>query len=150
MNVWFCHFFTILATLGKKCFVPGKILLREKIFDFHLFVLKYISKHSESIPTKKILTKNFWFGYFSLLSHYQQKWLTPRKIFWNGKKFSFRDFRFFLGKIGLCDTFLAPQVPKIFRNFAILVKKCPILWKLKILLHHHTWNDKKVGKHFSI
>ena len=43
----------------------------------------------------------------------------------------------FLGKIGFSDQFLALQEPKILRNFGILVKNRPILWKLKILLHNH-------------
>ena len=33
----------------------------------------------------------------------------------------------FLGKIGISDTFLSPQAPKILRNFGILVKNRPIL-----------------------
>ena len=43
----------------------------------------------------------------------------------------------FLGIIGLSDTFLAPQEPKILKNFGILAKNHPNLWKLKILLHNY-------------
>ena len=35
----------------KKC--PNKNFTREKTFDFEIFGLKYVLKHSESIPTKK-------------------------------------------------------------------------------------------------
>ena len=47
----------------------------------------------------------------------------------NGKKWKIN------GKTGLTDTFLAPQVSKILRNFRILAKSHLVLWKLKILLH---------------
>ena len=42
-----------------------------------------------------------------------------------------------LGKIVFSDHFLAPQAPKILRNFSILVKNRPTLRKLKILLHNY-------------
>ena len=45
--------------------VPGNILLREKIIDSEIFILKYVSKHSESIPTKKNFSaKIFWVCHF--------------------------------------------------------------------------------------
>ena len=57
-----CHFFTILA---KKWLSPRKNFVMEKIFDCVILVLKYVSKHSDSIPTKNILTtENFWLCHF--------------------------------------------------------------------------------------
>ena len=44
-----------------------KNFVRGKIFDFEIFVLKYVSKHSESIPTKKNFRPKFFdFAIFSL------------------------------------------------------------------------------------
>ena len=39
--------------------VPRKIIVIGKNLDFEIFVLKYVSKHSESFPTKKTSTKIF-------------------------------------------------------------------------------------------
>ena len=84
---WLRQFFTILVEIRQS---PRKKNLQEKNFD-EIFGLKYVLKHSESIPTKKIVsTNNFWLGhFFTVLA---KKWLSPRKIF-NGKNFRFRDFR---------------------------------------------------------
>ena len=62
---WICHFFTILAILAEKNRVPRKKFYRGKIFDFEIFRLKYVSNHSESIPTKRFLfDKFFWLSHF--------------------------------------------------------------------------------------
>ena len=41
-----------MVILAKKTKSDEKNFTREKIFDFEIFVLKYVSKHSEAIPTK--------------------------------------------------------------------------------------------------
>ena len=64
-NNFECHFSTILVILGEKRLSPRKKNLRwKKIFDFVVFVLRYVSKHSESNPTKKIFDQNFWLRHF--------------------------------------------------------------------------------------
>ena len=64
---WLCHFFTILVILAEKTKSHEKNFTREKIFDFEIFVLKYVSNHSESIPTKKFFRPKFFtFVIFSL------------------------------------------------------------------------------------
>ena len=50
---WLSHFFTILVILAEKTKPHEKILHGKKIFDFDIFVLIYVSKHSESISTQK-------------------------------------------------------------------------------------------------
>ena len=64
----------------------------EKIFEIEIFVLKYVLVHSESIPTKKILTKIFFLcHFFDLWLHFSKKWLCQVIM---GKNFRNRDFRF--------------------------------------------------------
>ena len=46
--------FSLFWPFGRKTTKSHKKIAREKIFDFEIFVLKYVSKHSESIRTKKI------------------------------------------------------------------------------------------------
>ena len=41
------------AMSQKKCFQ------REEIFKIEIFILKYVFNHSESIPNKKMFSKNF-------------------------------------------------------------------------------------------
>ena len=83
-------FFTILA---KKRLSPGKKFVMGKIFDFEIFILKYVSKHSESFPTKKTSTKIFWLCHFyTILVILGKKWLSPTEKFCNGKKFDFEIF----------------------------------------------------------
>ena len=87
-----CHFFIILVILAeKKNKVPRKNFTREKIFDFEIFVLKYVSRHPESIRTKKnFSTIIFWLcDFFTILA---KKWLSPRKNFVVGKIFDFEIF----------------------------------------------------------
>ena len=64
--------------------------------DFEIFVLKYVSNYSESIPTKKIFsTKIFWLcHFFTILVILAEKRLSPTKKILHGKNFRFRDFRF--------------------------------------------------------
>ena len=50
-------FFYYFGHFGQKMTKSHeKILLWEKNFDFEIFVLRYVSKHSESFPTQK----HFW------------------------------------------------------------------------------------------
>ena len=81
--------------MAEKNKVQRKKFYTEKIFDFEIFVLKYVSKHSESIPTKKIFRPKFFdlviFHYFG---HFGRKKQSPMKKFYMGKIFRFRDFRF--------------------------------------------------------
>ena len=51
-------FFDYFGHLGKKWLSPWKN------FDFQIFLLKYVSKHTESISTKNISTKIFWLCHF--------------------------------------------------------------------------------------
>ena len=61
---WLSHFFTFLVILAEKNKVQRRKFYTGKIFDFEIFALKYVSKHSESIPTKKIFDQNFWLCHF--------------------------------------------------------------------------------------
>ena len=81
------NYFWQKMTKSKKNFVMGKS------FDYAIFVLKYVSKHSESIPTqKKFSTKIFRLcHFFTILA---KKRLSQRKNIVCGKNFRFRDFRF--------------------------------------------------------
>ena len=49
----FLDFVIVSQFWPRNDIVSGKIYMGE-IFDFEIFVLKYVSKHSESIPTKTI------------------------------------------------------------------------------------------------
>ena len=62
-----------------------------KNFDFEIFVLKYVSNHSESILTKKIFsTKIFGLShFFTILGFLAEKRLSPRKKFYKGRNFDF-------------------------------------------------------------
>ena len=72
-----------------------KNFTRLKIFDFEIFILKYVLKHSESIPTKKNWRKFFDFDIFSLfLPFWPKNVQCPHKINHTGKIFRFRDLRF--------------------------------------------------------
>ena len=87
---WLCHFFTILGFLAEKRLSPSKKNRRENIFDFEIFGLKYVLKHSESIPNNKIFDQNF---YFAIFHHFGRKTTESKKIY-TGKNFRFWDFRF--------------------------------------------------------
>ena len=46
--------------LGQKLLKSQKEICNEKIFDLEVFVLKYVMKHSKSIPTTKKFDQKFW------------------------------------------------------------------------------------------
>merc|ERR1711954_239282 len=83
-------FFHYFGHFGRKTTKSHeKNFTREKVFDFEIFVLKYVSNYSESIPTKKIFRPKFFtFVIFSLF------WLFWPKNDYMGKNFRFRDFGF--------------------------------------------------------
>ena len=90
-------FFHYFGHFGRKTTKSHeKNFTREKIFDFEIFVLKYVSKHSESIPTKKIFsTKIFWLcHFFTILVILAEKRLSPTKKILHGKKFLISRFSF--------------------------------------------------------
>ena len=76
-----------MVILAKKTKSHEKNFTREKNFDFEIFVLKYVSKHSEVIPTKKFFDQNFltssFFQYFELFGRKTSpsKKNTQEKIF---------------------------------------------------------------------
>ena len=57
--------------------------------NFEIFDLKYVLKHSESIPTKKILPNFLTLAFFSLFWAF---W--PKNDRVRGKKFTWKNFRF--------------------------------------------------------
>ena len=78
-------FFRYFGHFGRKTTKSHeKNFTREKIFDFEIFVLKYVSKHSESIPKKIFWPKIFKNFHFLV-------------IFWLKMKV-FGHFRIFLGR----------------------------------------------------
>ena len=88
---FFCYF----GHFGRKTTKSHeKNFTREKIFDFEIFVLKYVSNHSESIPTKKnFRPKFFTLVIFSLfLSFWPKNDEVPRKNFTREKIFDFEIF----------------------------------------------------------
>ena len=67
----------------------------EKIFDFEIFGLEYVLKHSESIPIQKIFDPYFFnFVIFPYFSHFGRKKQSPTKKNLHGKKFSISRFSF--------------------------------------------------------
>ena len=88
------HFFTILVILAEKWQSPTKKFYTGKIFDFEIFILEYVLRHSESILTKKISTKFFDLVIFHYFGHFGRKTTVPRKKFHTGKFFGSRDFNF--------------------------------------------------------
>ena len=82
-----------------------------KIFDFEIFVLKYVSKHSESIPKKKFLTKNF--QKFSFFGHF----LLKMKVFGH--------FRIFLGR-NQKNVFCKPFAQFYYGHFKPSPRSLPI------------------------
>ena len=98
--------------LPKNDRVRAKNFTREKIFDFEIFVLKYVSKDSESIPNKKFLTKK----------------ISKVFIFWSFLVFfdCFLPFSNFLGrKVKKCFY------QKIQDNFSSLLSHQPGLYDLR-------------------
>ena len=88
------HFLTILTILAEKRQSPRKKFNKGKKINFEIFGLKYVLKHSESTPTKKIFDQNFLTVIFSLFWPFWPKKTVPRTKFYTGKNFRFRDFQF--------------------------------------------------------
>ena len=92
MNLSFFHFFAILVEKRQS---QEKTCTREKIFDCEIFVLKYVSNHSKSVPTKTFFRRKnfFWvclfFAFWAILAKKRQ---SPRKKFYKGKIFDFEIF----------------------------------------------------------
>ena len=82
----------------KKWPCPLKSLNGRFSFEIEIFILEYIVNHSESIPIKKISSKNFCLRHF-----YDQKWPKSEVFRWFlvGRKFFFSknfctSFQYFL------------------------------------------------------
>ena len=110
--VIFHHF----GHFGWKNKVPRKNFTREKIFDFEIFVLKYVSNHSESIPTKKnfFRPKFLDFVIFSLFWPLWQKTTESKQKNYTGKFFEFQVVRF---KIRLERSESIPTKENLYQNF---------------------------------
>ena len=68
--------------MAEKTKSNEKKIAWEKNFDFEIFVLKYVSKHSESIPPKKNFDQNFLIlSFFDYFGHFGRKNKVPRKNF---------------------------------------------------------------------
>ena len=92
----------------------SKEIIKRKIFDSVIFVLKYILKNSKSIPTEKQFRKN-------RLCHFSQKTKSQNKS-GNGKIFRFRYFRFKI--IPTDKTFSKNIIDSVtFTIWVILAKK---------------------------
>ena len=88
---WLCHFSLFWSFWLKKNKVSRKNFTREKMFDFEIVVLIYVSKHSESIPTKKSFDQNFLTkSFFHYFCHFGQKSRTQKIL--HAKKFSISRF----------------------------------------------------------
>ena len=84
-----------MGLLAEKRQSPSKKFYMGKIFDFKIFGLKYVLKHFESIPTKKIFDQNFLtLSFFRFLAILAEKRQSPSKKIYTGKNFRFRDFWF--------------------------------------------------------
>ena len=81
----------IFSQFWAKMSKPQKKIVTGKIVDFEIFVLKYVTKHSESVPTKKIDQKLL---ILPLFHHFGQKMSKFQKNIVTAKKFRFRDLRF--------------------------------------------------------
>ena len=78
---------------GRKKQSPTKKFFTGKKFPFWYFGLKYVLKHSKSIPTKKIFDQNFLsLSFFHYFGHFGRKNRVPRKKFHMGKIFFFEIF----------------------------------------------------------
>ena len=105
-------FFRYFGHFGRKTTKSHeKNFTREKIFDFEIFVLKYVSKHSESIPKKKFLTKNF--QKFSFFGHF----LLKMKVFGH--------FRIFLGR-NQKNVFCKPFAQFYYGHFKLSPRSLPL------------------------
>ena len=78
------HFesFHFLVIFVKKWLSPRKNFQREIFFETNFFGLKYVLKHSESIPKKNFRNfffRKFFFENFHFLTIFVKKLLSPRK-----------------------------------------------------------------------
>ena len=94
-------FFRYFGHFGRKTTKSHeKKFTREKIFDFEIFVLKYVSKHSESIPKKKFFdqkfSKIFIFWSYFIINRGFWTFLGQKSFF--QKKFHYR-FKNFIDQI---------------------------------------------------
>ena len=75
--------------------VEGKKFTREKFYDSETFDLKYVLKHSESIPAKKNFEQSCLdFVIFSLFWAFGRKTTKSEQKNFSRKKFRIRDFWF--------------------------------------------------------
>merc|ERR1712074_360934 len=74
-----------LAIFDKKWLSPRKKISTGIFFELNFFGLKYVLKHSESIPKKNFF--RIFFENFHFLTIFVKKWLSPRKKF-QGENFS--------------------------------------------------------------
>ena len=89
------------------------------MFEFEIFVSKYVSKHSESIPIKKKFRSKFLtLSFFTILALLAEKRQNPRKKLLHGKKIF--DFEIFGLKNGLkhSESITTKNRPNFF-DFAI-------------------------------
>ena len=92
-------FFTLLGLLAEKRLSPTKKITREKIFDFEIFILKYVSNRSESIPTKNIFRSKFFAcHFFHYFSHFGRKTTESQEKI-HGKELWISNFCNFWSKI---------------------------------------------------
>ena len=128
--VIFCYF----GHFGRKTTKSHeKNFTLEKIFDFEIFILKYVSNYSESIPTKKkFRSKFFTFVIFSLFWPFWPKTTkSHEKKIYAGKNFRFRDFRFKIRfKLFRIDSDKKFFQPKFF-GFAIFLLFWPKMTKFE-------------------
>ena len=110
----------------KNNWVPEKSYTG-KFFDFEIFNLKYVLKHSDWITSdQKKSTKNFWVGhFFSILFIFAEKRKSPRKKFCKEKIFDFKFLQFLVEKFFIKNGF-----PYYFELiFSILGNQSPLYLK---------------------
>ena len=89
-TMFFSKNFFFLAIFVKKWLSPRKNFQREIFFEINFFGLKYVLKHSESIPKKNFFRK--FFRKFSLFGYFRQKMVKSQKKISNGNFFSISTF----------------------------------------------------------
>merc|ERR1712074_225362 len=90
--MFFFENFLFLAIFDKKWLSPRKNFQRENFFEINFFGLKYVLKHSESIPKKKF--SKIFFENFHFVTPFVKIWLSPRKNNFKGNFFRNQLFRF--------------------------------------------------------
>ena len=82
-------FFHLFAHLSWKTTESQKKFYTGKVFDFEIFGLKCVLKHSKWIPTKKLFDQNFLtLPFFHYFGHFGQKMTKSQKKFMQWEKFS--------------------------------------------------------------